>query len=92
MAKFVDVEPLIEEYQKAIDWQNEHIKEMPMLDYVNFVAQAGMAKTVLEEAKPADVVPWKWLEQYADGKGMMYGSGFVFEAKKAWRERNESQS
>ena len=43
-------------------------------------------KRVLMQAPAADVVPWAWLEAYADGKRTNYCSGWVLEAKDAYRE------
>lgn len=39
----------------------------------------------IDKIPAADVVPWEWLEKYADGKRMNYASGFVHEAKEAYK-------
>lgn len=41
-------------------------------------------KRVLIQAQAADVVPWAWLEAYAEGKRTNFCSGFVIEAKMAY--------
>lgn len=44
----------------------------------------------IKSISAADVVPWAWLESYADGKRTNYCSGWVLEAKYAYSEE-ESQ-
>ena len=43
-------------------------------------------KEWLEQLPAADVVPWAWLEAYANGKRTNYCSDWVLEARAAYRE------
>lgn len=57
MAKYIDAEPLIAEYAMSLEWCDAHMEEMSPAEYVNYTANAGMAKSMLEKAHAADVVP-----------------------------------
>lgn len=53
--------------------------------------QKDASTMVCEMKKPedfhaADVVPWIWLEWFANGREMQYASAFVCEAEAAYKE------
>lgn len=49
----------------------------------------GVQDYEIASVPSADVVPWSWLQSYADGKRCNFASDFVIEAKEAY-ERGES--
>lgn len=41
----------------------------------------GALRRILTQAPAADIVPWDWLEKFAEGKRYNYLSDFLIEAK-----------
>lgn len=73
---------------------NDSIPEKDWLDNAKYQSERSFILGVMEgkredleaikETKSSDVVPWSWLQSYADGKRCNYASDFVVEAKEVW--------
>ena len=57
MAKYVDVEPLIEEYTKSINYVTTHATKMNIMEFANAGACFETARQMLMDAPTADVAP-----------------------------------
>ena len=57
MPKYVDVEPIIEEYDKSIQYLKDHVEETSLIEFANIGASFETARQQLVDAQAADVAP-----------------------------------
>ncbi|MBO7668392.1 MAG: hypothetical protein J6T26_08025 [Firmicutes bacterium] len=67
MAKYVDVEPLIEEYTKSINYVTTHATKMNIMEFANGGACFETARKTLMDAPAADVAPVRHGRWFLDG-------------------------
>lgn len=75
MAKYVDVEPLINEYTKSINYVTTHATKMNIMEFANAGACFETARQTLMDAPAADVAPVRHGRWIKDGdEGLIYCS------------------
>lgn len=72
---------------------DEYVKRKDVLHAItqhNYFETADIVEAVdaVSTVDNADVVPWDWLKQFAEGKRFNYASDFVAEAKKEYERED----
>ena len=57
MPRYIDIEPLVEDYDKSIEWLQNNVQEMSMEEFVPQMTAMQTGKAMLLEAPEAEVRP-----------------------------------
>lgn len=57
MPKYIDAEPLIEQYKASIEWLEKNMGNIDCVTFAGMMSSSETATQILEEAPPAHVKP-----------------------------------